>query len=384
MNMDLSELQTRKEAAYPTRPFAAEPLHAHALLAQLGSEVARSLSSALERVTALSVTGRIDRSGLRCLRDEVDRARRAGIMGQQVSRFASGRMSVSRERLDLTALLQEALHQRAHEAQVRGIELRRLLAPAEVMGDATLVFSLLQSLLDWGFEHAVSRLELQLDVKSWPIHARLVCGFAHHHAEPANAADAAVFADSEAGLGTMSWCLLQQTAVTLGLSVMRKDTAGRTTLMLEFPDTLPRPIEGMSAVELDDPTQTGHNSQPLAGHHVLVLAGRREVRQAVREALQPMGLMIDFVTSVDEAAAFCRDGPPHALVYEATLAGERFEKLRAELLVSVPALAFVQITEHSKAFEILSLGGRRLASVGREALMQMLPAAMMFELSRSG
>ena len=63
---------------------------AHDLVAQLGSEVAAVLSTALERVTTLATTGKIDRASLRALREEVDHARRAAIMGQQVSRLAAG------------------------------------------------------------------------------------------------------------------------------------------------------------------------------------------------------------------------------------------------------------------------------------------------------
>jgi len=182
----------------------------------------------------------------------------------------------------------------------------------------------------------------------------------------------------------MSWCLLQQTAAALGLVLHRKDTASRTTMTLEFPETLAPRIDGLSAIELDDPSQRSLNSQPLAGRHVLVLAARREVRNTVREALRPLGLMIDFVTSVEEAIEFCRDGLPHAIVYEAALSGARFEKMRSELLAELPALAFVQIAEHGKAFEVLNLHGRQFASVGRDAIIESLPAAMMFELSRQG
>ena len=72
------------------------------LVAQLGGEVAATLSSALDRVVELAATGRIDRSGLRALRDEVDGARRAGIMGQQWARLGAD-VPRTRERMDLTA-----------------------------------------------------------------------------------------------------------------------------------------------------------------------------------------------------------------------------------------------------------------------------------------
>ena len=126
------------------------------------------------------------------------------------------------------------------------------------------------------------------------------------------------------------------------------------------------------------------NSQPLAGRHVVVLTARREVRNTVREALRPMGLMVDFVASVQEAQELCSDGLPHALVYDSTLAGDRFEALRTEMLNEVPNIAFIRLAEQGKAFEVLNVGGRQFASVGRDAIIESLPSALMFELSRNG
>ena len=121
----------------------------------------------------------------------------------------------------------------------------------------------------------------------------------------------------------------------------------------------------------------------LAGSHVLVLAARREVRNVIRQALRPMGLMVDFVTSVEEAQQLSADGLPHAVIYEASLAGDHFERLRNEMLAEVPTLVFVRIAEQGKAFELLNLGGRQFASVGRDAIMSALPEALTFELSRA-
>ena len=80
-----------------------EPLEGHALLGQLGSEVATALSAALERVNALATTGKIGRKGLRELREYIELARRTGIMGQQVNRLAAGRVKQNIERVDLTS-----------------------------------------------------------------------------------------------------------------------------------------------------------------------------------------------------------------------------------------------------------------------------------------
>ena len=380
--MDLSEISNvRRPASAPN----VERLDAGALLGQLGSEVAGSLSQALERVVALTASGRIDKGSLRALREEIESARRAAMVAQQVTRFASGRVQMASERLDLTGLLRDCLRQRARETEARGVEVRQLFAPVQVMGDSTLSFSLLQALMDWSVEHALARIDLRLDVKTWPAHARLTCSFAHR--APDETSPAEVLAEDQMlSLNTMAWHLLQQIACTLGLVLERKDTPSRSLLCIEFPDTVAAQLPGMSADELDDPhnpsQHPSHNSQPLAGLHVLVLSARRDVRNQVRETLRPMGLTVDFVASVEEAGSFCRDALPHAVVYESVLAGERFERLRTELLNALPSLAFVQIAEDGRAFEVLNVNDRQFASVGRGAIGQSLPAAMLFEMSR--
>jgi CheY-like chemotaxis protein len=382
--MDLSEVKGNQSNSEARRApmIATDP---HDLVAQLGSEVANVLSTALERVTTLATTGKIDRASLRALRDEVDHARRIAIMGQQVSRLAAGRVRVAHERINLTNLLREALRQRGREIEARGIEVRQVLAPAEVSSDTTLSFSFLQSVLDWCFEHAVSRVDLALDVRNWPARARLVCSFAFEHPDRVDTSFSELQAERGRSVETMSWRLLHQTAAVLGLVVQRKEDAGRSTLTVEFPETLPARLDSLLPSNEAEPDGLGTlfaNSQPLAGRHVLVVAPRREVRNTVRESVRAMGLMVDYVTSLEEAAQFCRASMPHALVFESTLRGERFERLRADWLETVPNLAFVQIAEQGKAFELLHEGGRQFASVGRDAILQQLPAALSFELSR--
>ena len=112
--MNRSTTSNPQSAGASVKADITEPEHTD-LVAQIGREVAGALTSALERVNALATTGRIERSSLRLLREEIERARRSGMLGQQVARLASGRVQVSEERLDLTAQFREALSQRNRE-----------------------------------------------------------------------------------------------------------------------------------------------------------------------------------------------------------------------------------------------------------------------------
>ena len=348
-----------------------------ALLALLGNEVAVALTDAAERVTALATTGRISRAGLRVLRDEIDRARRAVLKGQQVARLASGRVRVSPERLDLTALLHESVRSRAREIHARGIELRQQLAPTEVRTDATLLPGLLAAVLDWSFESACTVIDLRLTVPGWPGRAQLRAGFGYRVADELVTAAAPLDADTDPALDTLSWRLLQQTAAVLGLDLWRRDTQGRTELTLDFPDTLAPSLQ-----TLFNPGAPAVNAQPHAGRHVLALAPQRELRGLVRDALRPMGLLLDYVATLDEARQLCASGLPHVVVYEAVLAGPEFERLCAEWRADAPQLGFVRIVDQGRAFEVLNLGSGPVACVGRDAIIESLPAALNFEFAR--
>lgn len=360
-----------------------EPLDPQALIAQLGSEVATTLSAALDRVTALEASGQVDGETLRLLREEIDLARRAGIMGQQVVRLCNGQVQLADERLDLTALLREALRQRGREIELRGIEVRQVFAPALVKSDATLLFSLLQTVLDWAFEHTFSRIDLTLDVKNWPPHARLAVAFAHRPPDEVDSGTGGAPPMEDPALNTMSWRLLQQTAAVLALRIQRTDPPGRTLLEFEFPETLSPRVEPAGTTDFEESIAPALAPQPLVGRHVLVLAGRREVRNVVREALRPMGLMVDFVGSVEEVQQQCAEAMPHVVVYEASLGGQRFDRLRDELLARAPHLAFIQIAEQGKAMQVMNVAGHQVTSVGRDAIIESLPEALAFELMRA-
>lgn len=373
--------------ATATQPPASDA-HWRELIGQIGSDVGHALSGALERVTVLATTGKIDRAGLRALREDIERARRVGMIGQQLARFASGRIRQSPEQVPLTQMLRDVLVQRGREAVAREIELRQALRPADVVVDATLLHALLQALTDWGLEHARAAIDFRVDMRAWPQIARLSCQFTHGNpaAPDTGAADSHPDSRDElppSPLDSMSWRLVQQIAWTLGLSMERIDSPGRTSLSLDFPNTVHHQIDGVSAVEIEHDFGASDNSKPLAGNHILVLAARRDLRADLREATRHMGLVVDFVATVEEAEEFCRDALPHGIIYESVLSGERFDRLRASLRGEMPSFVFIEIAEEGVGFELSGDGGSTQAVVGRETVLQSLPSALIFELSRS-
>lgn len=370
-------------------PESESDLHWRDLIQQVGMDVALSLSSALERVNGLATNGRIDRGSLQLLRDELERARRAGMIGQQIARFASGRIRQQPEAISLTQTLRDAVAQRGREAQARGIEFSQALHAADVVADPTLLYSLLQAVLDWVLECARGTVEFRLDVRAWPRQARLTCRYPLALAEAPQAPEGAVSNQPLApplALDGIEWRLVQQLTSTLALTLARQDTRAEVVLTIDFPRTvLPEALEGVSAIELDSLDHGDQpNSKPLAGTHLLVVADRRDVRIDVRDAVRHMGLLVDFVSSVEEAEVFCASGLPHAVIYEAGLAGDRFEAFRRSILAELPQFVFIEVCEDGQGLQVAAQGEHRLARVGREGLLESLPSALYFELSSLG
>jgi len=355
--------------------------HWREIIGQIGTEVGLPLSAALERVTVLATTGKIDRAGLRMLREEIERARRAGMIGQQLARFASGRIRQSPEQISVTQMLREVLLQRGREATARQIEINQALKPAEVVADATLLYALMQAVVDWSLDLAQKNLEFRIEIKAWPPYARLSARFSHASSD---ASDRLTPVGTPLpSLDSMSWRLVQQISWTLDLVLERTVSDTETTLTIEFPRTVHDEIEGVSVVEIDQGFGVSENSKPLAGSHVLVVAGGRDMRSLIKESIRHMGLLVDFVNSVDEAEEFCRDALPHAIIYESVLANEKFQKLRLGISMDMPSFVFIEVAPEGGALQLSTNNADNHARIGRDAVMQSLPSALIYELSRT-
>jgi hypothetical protein len=358
------------------------PSHAQwaEIVQQLGAEIAGPLSSALERIHKLVETGQIDRQGLRSLRESVAQAREAGMMGQQLARLASGRLRLSRERLQLAQLLRGVLAHRSRETQARGIQVRQMFKPVEVMADGSLMFSLLNALMDWALSSTHSSIDLRLDLTPWPTKARLVCRFAHRSLD--------LLAEQRgtelpASLNSLAWRLLEQTALTMGVLPLREDSSGITVLTLEFPQTVGDEPGLPSPPDPEPEHLPSSNSKPLAGSHLLIVTPRHELREQLQSAVRHMGLIIDMVNSADEAAQFCLEGLPHGVLFESAQRGSAFDRLRADLLREVPEFSFIEVLDGEQLTQLSTATADGMARISRQHLADALPSMLLFELSKS-
>lgn len=350
------------------------------IVQQLGAEIAGPLSSALERIQNLIVTGQIDRQSLRALRQSVLHAREAGMVGQQLARLASGRLRQSRERLHLTQMLRSVLTQRAREAQSRGIQIRQAFKPAEVMGDGSLLFALLNALIDWALASTHSPIEMRVELTPQPTRARLSCRFAHRSIDTLDERPSDA---SSAGLNSLTWCLVEQTCLTMGLKPRRDMAAGVTTFSIEFPNTVTSEVDALdTGAGLDQDFEPSINARLLAGHHLLIIASSRELRMRVEDAVRHMGLITDQVGSMDEAIAFCQDGLPGGIVFESGLRGASFDALYKELRNEIANFSFVEVHRDGRSTQLSTASNDGMAHVDMSALDDSLPAILQFELTK--
>ena len=132
-----------------------------------------------------------------------------------------------------------------------------------------------------------------------------------------------------------------------------------------------------------EPTKSTSMLMLRNASRIITRISRREVRVLIRDALRNMSMLVDFVGSIDEAASFCKEGLPHAIIVDSIQKGSRFTNFRQEILDEVPDFVFIEILEQGSTFEMSGTNGATLARIGRDVIASSLPAALMFELSRS-
>ena len=399
--MNLAELNAVHPTTAPGAPGAPASPSLVDVVARLAAEVAGPLTQALGRVVSLANSGRIDRSGLEALRRELGSARRAGLLGQQIARFAAGNAHLGIERVLVGDVLSAVLTEQAARASAGDAGHRQTLAAACIMADTSLIHTLMQAAAEWATAQARqgSVVDWRLKADHWPPQARLTCRFEHTAPavealpeQPALGQGPQATSDIATGpqgmppaeqpadlppnpLDSLDWLLLRYSAHLAGVAAERVVAGTHCTLTLTLPHLVNDSLDGVSAVDMD----AGIGARALlVGSQVLVLAARRDARQRVREALRGHEVFIDYVPTVAAAMDYCEDGPPQALIYETSFDSEGLRTLQAKLAKRKPAVAMIEITPQGHNCEI----GEGNSQVGADALHQTLASVLVMELAR--
>ena len=280
-------------------------------------------------------------------------------------------------------MLRSVLAQRSRETQARGVQVRQSLKPVEIWADGALLFGLLNALMDWALANTHSSVDLRLDLTPWPVKARLSCRFAHRSLELLS--DDTDPHATTSSLDSLAWRLLEQTAITLGVLPLREQEAGITLLTLEFnqlaPDEAPPPDSTNARLEAEA-ERMGGNSRPLAGCQLLIVSAHRDMRTEAQAAVRHMGMLVDVVGSVAEAEQFCREGLPHAMLFDAAQMSEPLLQLIAGVMRDAPDFAFVEMFDGEHRTQLSTATGDGVARISRRHLPDALPSLLMFELAK--
>lgn len=143
------------------------------LVRLMGEEVSTSLAAASEQLDRLNGLEPSLVNGLAPLRDAIERARQAGLAAQHVLRLNEDPPAQQREVLNLADVARAALTARGDWFQRRHVNVRQGLAQAQVFADSSMVYLLIDELLQWAGQLS-DDVVITVD-KSQAAHAR-ACG----------------------------------------------------------------------------------------------------------------------------------------------------------------------------------------------------------------
>ena len=319
-------------------------------------------------------TRSINRSQLTLLESSLEAARRVAMQSQQIARLATGRLRQSHERLKLDELLRDALLQRAKIFQQRGVEVYQSLKPVEVIVDAGLLSSLIDTAIDWAMSVG-HRLVVTLEMKNWPEHGMLLV-------KASDSVGAGTPSDDRHKGDTLGWYLLSEIARAMGVSVDRVTCAGEASLMIEFPRTVKR-LEGLTAVEVDTEDDTLNSDyKSMAGHRLLVITDDQQLRHEIRATARAMSLVIDFVANTALGVRFCELDRPHMLIIDEHVRDPIFDELRRDLRNTDPSFPFIEIASEPNTLEVAGWMSDSMTRVSRDSLRAQLPCILVMELAK--
>jgi hypothetical protein len=339
------------------------------LVAGLADQLTEGVSALQHQVDQLLARGRLTKSEHRALSIPSERIKLAGISAQQVTRFYSGRIRQTHEKVDMAELVEGVLQERKQELGLLGIALRRKLKPVEVLIDPTVAYTFVNAVLDWGLPFG-NRVDVRMDLHTWPQHARLMVRVSNDGAPPSSGASA----------DNLSWVLIRQIALTAGgIEVERQEYVDGVSLTAMFTRTV-QAVDGISAVDLSDEQSSMFKS--LSGTYVLTISPSLQIRADVRDALRGIGISSDSVIDFVQARDAVRTRMPNLIVVDSELMGDAFDAFRDELLREVFEFPFVEISPDDSSFDMSGFGELSMAKVGRGNIREALGTAVMFELAK--
>lgn len=342
------------------------------MVANLASQVTEGVSLLQHHLDQLLVKGRLSKLEHRLLSVPAERIKLAGVSAQQVQRFYGGRIRQSHEKVNMADLIEGVLQDRKTELGQLGIALRRKLKPLEVLIDPTVAHTFVNAVLDWALPFG-SRVDVRLDLNSWPQNARLQVRVTNDGLPPS----------STAHMDNLSWMLIRQIANSAGgIEPSRDLNDDGVSFTAMFTRTV-QAVDGISAVDMSDDHTRSSMFKSLSGTYVLTVSHSLQIRADVRDALREIGIASDSVVNLQQAREAMRARMPNLIVVDSELKGDDFDAFYREILREVFEFPFVEISPDDSSFDMSGFGEFSMAKVGRGNIREALGTAVMFELAKA-
>jgi len=339
------------------------------LVVGLADEMAQTVATLRNQVDQLLARERLSAIEHRALSAPIDRLKQIGLTAQRIQRFHAGRIRQSHEKVQMADLVEALLDERRRDFAALAIELRRKCKPVEVLIDPTVAYAFVNAALDWVTPFG-QRVDVRLDLNTWPQHARLLVRAFNEGMPPSSAAQ----------LNSLSWMLLREIAKTSGgIEIEREANEEGVSLTVFFTRTV-QSVDGLSTFDLgDDPTTIFKSMQ---GVYVLTVSPSLQLRAEVRDALRELGITSDSVVDFLQARAALLHRTPSLIILDAELRGEEFDDFQRSVLRDFLEMPFVEISPDSRSFDMSGFDELSMAKVGRTNIRESLGTAVMFELAK--
>lgn len=339
------------------------------VLTGLANQITEGISALQSGIDQLLAKGKITKAEHRVISIPAERIKLGGISAQQITRFYSGRIRQSHEKVDMAELVEGVLQDRKKELGVLGIELRRKLKPVQVLIDPTVAHTLINAVLDWSLPYG-RRVDMRVDLNAWPQHARLQVRVSNDGVPPS----------SSTSPDNLSWILIRQIALAAGGIEIERDMNDEGVNFTALFTRTVQAVDGISAVDLSDEPSSMFKS--MSGAYVLTVSPNLQIRGAVRDTLREMGIVSDSVVDFGQAREAIKGRMPNLIVIDSEVKGEDFEAFRRDLLREVFEFPFVEISPDDSSFDMSGFGELSMAKVGRGNIRESLGTAVMFELAK--
>ncbi|MBV5295971.1 MAG: hypothetical protein JZU58_26845 [Curvibacter lanceolatus] len=347
------------------------------LAGSIGAELSGPLLEMEHIVQQLLTTGKLSRPQVNALMSSLGTARRIAAQSQLLDHLAHNPIRQSHEHVALDARLRQALADNAGMLQGRAVDLVHRLQAVEVVLDPSLLETVLHAALSW-MARPGYRLSITLEMQSMPEHALL-----SFKARP-TVSDTNPEHPHASAPYRLSWWLLVEAASLARIPIQHAESAQNLSLTLEFQRTV-KQLEKSNPLDLSsgaDSWASSHSKLPT-GQHILLVTADAGLVEVMTPLCRSSHVILDRVSSPEQARARCEIERPHMLIFDQRLNGVGLESVRRELLAVDPQIPVLEVTDDQHSLTMTSWVDDAIERINRDNLTSKLPSVLARLLSKS-